>query len=56
MEQFTDPDDDGDVEDPRAARARARKPADHRALFDGNLDDHFRLGIKITRGAIRCVA
>jgi len=35
------------------ARRRA-KPADWRAMFSGNTDDHFRLGIKITRGAIRC--
>lgn len=33
---------------------RKAKPADWRALFSGNTDDHFRLGIKITRGAIRC--
>ena len=24
-------------------------PAEHQALFAGNTDDHFRLGIKITR-------
>ena len=34
---------------------RAAKPAEWRALFTGNTDDHFRLGIKITRGAIRWV-
>ena len=27
----------------------AVKPQEHSALFAGNLDDHFRLGIKITR-------
>ena len=25
------------------------KPADHRALFHGNTDDHFKIGIKTTR-------
>ncbi len=30
-------------------RALARKPANYRALFDGNMDDHFRVGIKLTR-------
>lgn len=28
------------------------KPRDHRALFSGNSDDHFRLGIRVTRGAV----
>lgn len=36
-----------------ATRALRNKPADHRARFSGNTDDHFRLGIKITRGAVR---
>ncbi|GBF92110.1 hypothetical protein Rsub_04457 [Raphidocelis subcapitata] len=30
-----------------------RKPAEHRALFAGDTDDHFRMGIKITRGQIK---
>ncbi|KAK9865904.1 hypothetical protein WJX84_009973 [Apatococcus fuscideae] len=29
------------------------KPADHQALFRGNTDDHYKLGIKTTRGSIR---
>lgn len=31
----------------------AARPAEHRALFKGNNDDHFRLGVKITQGALR---
>lgn len=31
------------------ASAAACKPAEHQALFAGNCDDHFRLGIKLTR-------
>ena len=33
------------------------KPAEHEVLFSGNCDDHFRLGIKVTRYAasqMRC--
>lgn len=37
----------------RMKNAWAKKPAEHRAIFHGNIDDHFRLGIKLTRGAAR---
>lgn len=40
----------------RAKAGLARKPAEHRALFHGNLDDHFRVGIKLTRGAAKLYA
>ncbi|KAJ9521729.1 hypothetical protein QJQ45_015356 [Haematococcus lacustris] len=47
-------DEEGEGEDPGRAVRRSAKPADWRALLgSGNTDDHFRLGIKVTRGAIR---
>lgn len=33
----------------QATGAAARKLAEHQALFAGNCDDHFRIGIKLTR-------
>ena len=52
----------GDHESKRAQRRKRKqerkrrrsnlKPRDHRALFSGNSDDHFRLGIRLTRGAV----
>ena len=36
-----------------AAAALARKPAEHRARFAGDADDHFRIGVRLTRGAVR---
>eukprot|EP00955_Chlamydomonas_euryale_P115539 366358-Chlamydomonas_euryale.AAC.2 len=58
VEQFgppeaEEPEDDADE---RARARRAAKPGEWRALFSGNCDDHFRLGIKITRGAVRLFA
>ncbi|MEW5301455.1 MAG: hypothetical protein WDW36_004315 [Sanguina aurantia] len=54
VEQFGDmnPEDEDEM-DEREKRRAASKPMEHRALFAGNLDDHFRVGIKITQGAIR---
>jgi U3 small nucleolar RNA-associated protein 25 len=56
LEEFDEDDDEEEENDERAKKALARKPAEHRALFHGNLDDHFRLGIKLTRGAARLYA
>jgi U3 small nucleolar RNA-associated protein 25 len=42
----------------RGRRPPSTKPAEHRALFGPGLngDDHFRLGVKLTRGAVRLFA
>ncbi|GAX83068.1 hypothetical protein CEUSTIGMA_g10494.t1 [Chlamydomonas eustigma] len=54
VEQFTDPEEEEEEDmDPKLRARRAAKPAEWQALFSGNVDDHFRVGIKITRGAIR---
>ena len=34
----------------------ARLPPDAAALFAGNADDHFRLGVRVTRGAVKLYA
>ncbi len=44
--------DDGLISE-RERVALSLKPKQHRVLFDGNCDDHFRMGIKMTRGSIR---
>ena len=52
LEEFgIDRDEDSMTE--REKMALSLKPKQHRALFDGNCDDHFRIGIKFTRGSIR---
>ena len=33
----------------RGKRVKQQQPAEHKALFEGNCDDHFRIGMKITR-------
>ena len=63
-ESSSESDDGDDDDESKRARRRKRKqkkkrrrrsnlkPRDHRALFSGNSDDHFRLGIRLTRGAV----
>lgn len=31
------------------------RPADHKAMFSGNSDDHFQVGIKVTQGSVRFI-
>jgi len=48
------PGSDGEGEEEgRAGKRRHPKPADHAALFAGNADDHFRIGVRVTKGAVR---
>ncbi|KAL3145860.1 hypothetical protein ABBQ38_015229 [Trebouxia sp. C0009 RCD-2024] len=56
LEDFGPGEDASDEEEDRTERGKRVKqqqPAEHRALFDGNCDDHFRIGMKITRGSVR---
>lgn len=46
-------DEDDPISKAKAQQALSRKPAEYQILFDGNMDDHFRLGIKLTRGSVR---
>ncbi|KAG0592994.1 hypothetical protein KC19_1G296500 [Ceratodon purpureus] len=44
---------DGDAEQEEGNGYKGGKPADYKALFSGNNDDHFRIGIKFTRKSIK---
>lgn len=33
----------------RAKKVKAEMPLDHQQLFEGNCDDHFQIGLKMTR-------
>lgn len=43
----------GEEHDPEWEKRMAKKPEDYRAIFSGNTDDHFRLGIEVGRTRLR---
>eukprot|EP00850_Spirogloea_muscicola_P022785 SM000311S11931 [mRNA] locus=s311:106610:112559:- [translate_table: standard] len=45
--------DRGDEDGAASLMLGRKKPLDHTALFSGNNDDHFRIGIKLTRRSIK---
>ena len=55
LEDFGPGEDASDEEEltVRGKRVKQQQPAEHQALFDGNCDDHFRIGLKITRSVTR---
>ena len=47
-------DSEEEDEEPRGKKKfKPFVPADHKALFKGNTDDHFRLGLKLTKASVR---
>ena len=59
LERFADDFGAGDSDEEEAAATERRRkknlwvPEDHSAMFRGNTDDHFRLGIKVTKASVR---
>lgn len=55
MEEFGPDEEDFDEEGmtDRGKKVKAQMPLEHQRLFEGNCDDHFRIGLKITRGSVR---
>jgi hypothetical protein len=60
LERLADDFGDAEAEAAEAAAETARRrkknlwvPEDHSAMFRGNTDDHFRLGIKVTKASVR---
>ncbi|PVV04569.1 hypothetical protein BB560_000934, partial [Smittium megazygosporum] len=49
--EFGDP--DFDEENTKADPKKSKKPDEHKAIFSGNIDDSFRIGIRITRKAMK---
>ncbi|KAM8833307.1 U3 small nucleolar RNA-associated protein 25 homolog [Synchiropus picturatus] len=43
-------------DDPDDKPPNLRRPADYRATFSGNVDDHFRIGLSIIRSSVRLYA
>jgi U3 small nucleolar RNA-associated protein 25 len=56
VEQFAGDTDEEDFAAAATKRKGRPKPPDFRALFSGNTDDHFRMGIRITRGQVKLFA
>jgi hypothetical protein len=56
VEQFAGDSDEEDFVAAAGKRKGRPKPPDFRALFSGNTDDHFRMGIRITRGQVKLFA
>jgi len=48
-----DNDDDGDGAGKKKKKYKGYVPEDHKAMFKGNTDDHFRLGMKLTKASVR---
>lgn len=43
-------------EDPEDKPSNLRRPDDYHAVFSGNVDDHFRIGVSIIRSSVRLYA
>jgi U3 small nucleolar RNA-associated protein 25 len=49
----SDSDEDVDEDAGKKRKFKPFVPEDHKAIFKGNTDDHFRLGLKLTKASVR---